>query len=90
VAPDAAALRFLAGGAGAGVAPDAAAGPAAWAELGVHHTASGNPMRFSTGRIAIRPDDAWREAMPRTQRRAVTALTLPLLARYGYLRQHPA
>lgn len=55
-----------------------------WAELGVSHTASGNPMRFATGRTTIRADDRWRTAMPASQRRTVTALTLPLLVRYGY------
>jgi Sulfotransferase family len=58
-----------------------------WAELHVAHTASGNPMRFLTGKIAIRRDDRWRTAMPSAQRRTVTALTLPLLARYGYARR---
>ncbi len=57
-----------------------------WADLGAAHSASGNPFRFTTGRIPIRLDDEWRTAMPTAQRRAVTALTLPLLARYGYLR----
>ena len=42
------------------------------------------PMRFTTGRIRIRRDEQWRAALPPGQRRAVTALTLPLLARYGY------
>jgi hypothetical protein len=56
------------------------------AELGVTHTASGNPMRFSAGRIVIRRDDTWRDVMPRRDRRLVSALTLPSLARYGYLR----
>jgi Sulfotransferase family len=56
-----------------------------WADLGVAHTASGNPMRFTTGRIPIRPDDAWRTAMLPRKRRVVTTLTLPLLGRYGYL-----
>ena len=55
-----------------------------WADLHAAHTASGNPMRFATGRVAIRTDDRWRTAMPAAQRRSVTALTLPLLARYGY------
>jgi Sulfotransferase domain len=55
-----------------------------WAELGAAHTASGNPMRFETGKVTIRGDERWRTAMPTAQRRAVTALTLPLLARYGY------
>ncbi len=55
-----------------------------WADLPASHTVSGNPMRFSTGRIRIRRDEQWRAALPAGQRRAVTALTLPLLARYGY------
>jgi Sulfotransferase family len=48
------------------------------------HTVSGNPMRFSGERMVIRSDERWRTAMPRSQRRAVTALTFPLLAHYGY------
>jgi hypothetical protein len=62
---------------------------ACWADLGAAHTASGNPMRFATGKVIIRTDDQWRTAMPAGQRRTVTALTLPLLARYGYLRATP-
>ena len=42
-------------------------------------------MRFATGRVAIRRDERWRAGLPAAQRRAVTALTLPLLAGYGYL-----
>ena len=57
-----------------------------WAKLSTAHTASGNPMRFATGRIPIRQDENWRIAMPAGQRRMVTALTLPLLSRYGYAR----
>lgn len=57
-----------------------------WVDLTPSHTASGNPMRFRTGRIALRQDDEWRSAMPAGQRRLVTALTFPLLARYRYLR----
>ena len=44
-------------------------GSTSWAELGAAHTASGNPMRFATGRIPIRMDDRWRAAMPSAQRR---------------------
>ncbi len=57
-----------------------------WAELGQSHTAAGNPMRFTSGKIEIRADNRWRTAMPHSQRRAVTALTLPLLSHYGYVR----
>ena len=49
------------------------------------HTASGNPMRFATGRVSILGDERWRAGMPGSHRRTVTAMTLPLLARYGYL-----
>ena len=62
-------------------------GGASYAELTEAHTASGNPMRFATGRVPIKGDDRWRGAMPGRQRRTVTALTLPLLSRYGYLRR---
>jgi hypothetical protein len=44
-------------------------------------------MRFATGRIPIRADDEWRTAMSGAQRKTVAALTLPLLAHYGYLRR---
>jgi hypothetical protein len=55
------------------------------ATLTVAHTASGNPMRFVTGKIALRRDEAWRSALPAADRRLVTSLTLPLLLRYGYV-----
>ncbi len=58
-----------------------------WADLGVAHIPSGNPMRFRAGRTPIRMDDEWRTAMSATDRRTVTALTLPLLRHYGYLGQ---
>jgi hypothetical protein len=60
-------------------------GTSCWADLGGAHTVSGNPMRFSTGKIAIRGDERWRSAMPKADKRAVTALTFPLLAGYGYM-----
>jgi hypothetical protein len=56
-----------------------------WADLRVSHVASGNRMSFRTGRIPIRLDDEWRASMSSTDRRTVTALTLPLLGQYGYL-----
>jgi hypothetical protein len=54
------------------------------AELGTHHTVSGNPLRFHAGPIEIRADERWREAMPQADRRIVTALTAPLWPLYGY------
>ena len=43
-------------------------------------------MRFAHGRQRVRVDDAWRNGMARPTRRAVTAVTWPLLLTYGYLR----
>lgn len=57
-----------------------------WADMAAAHTVSGNPMRFTAGRVPIRRDVRWQTAMPATQRRMVTALTLPLMAHYGYAR----
>jgi UDP-N-acetylglucosamine transferase subunit ALG13 len=54
-------------------------------ELVTDHTVAGNPMRFTTGRLELRVDEAWRAALPPRHRRTVTALTAPLLLRYGYL-----
>ncbi len=54
------------------------------ADLTASHTVAGNPMRFRTGRIEVRRDDAWRRQLPRRQQRMISALTAPLLSRYGY------
>lgn len=70
----------------AGVDPDLSFMTDTGADLGPTHTAGGNPMRFSTGRIEFRRDDAWRSQLNADARAVVTTLTLPLLARYGYLR----
>ncbi|WP_433350806.1 sulfotransferase family protein [Microtetraspora malaysiensis] len=49
--------------------------------LGVAHTVSGNPMRFVVGRV---PFSERRVTLPLGRRLLVTALTWPLLLRYGY------
>jgi hypothetical protein len=54
------------------------------ATLGTAHTVDGNPMRFSEGPVQVRLDDTWRQRLPDRQRLEVTALTAPLLLRYGY------
>jgi hypothetical protein len=71
----------------AGLPPD----PAALGFLGTGtarlrpcHSAAGNPMRFATGEVELRCDDAWRRELPGPQRRLVGALTAPLLGAYGY------
>ncbi len=53
-------------------------------ELGPNHTVAGNPLRFQRGDLPIRPDDEWRARLGRGSRRVVTALTWPLLLRYGF------
>lgn len=52
--------------------------------LGPGHSAAGNPMRFATGTVPLRPDDVWRRDLPAGHRRLVAALCAPLLASYGY------
>jgi hypothetical protein len=39
-----------------------------------------------SGPLTVRLDDAWRTELPTGSRRLVSALTAPLLARYGYPR----
>ncbi|WP_435827208.1 sulfotransferase [Actinoplanes philippinensis] len=54
------------------------------ADLRAGHSAAGNPMRFTVGRLPLRRDDAWVSALPRAQRRLVGAVCGPLLRAYGY------
>jgi hypothetical protein len=53
-------------------------------KLGISHTVSGNPNRFDTGAVQLKADRAWTQKMSAREKRLVTALTLPLLARYHY------
>ena len=74
----------------AGLSPDLSSGDAPFLDeatvvLSPSHTVAGNPMRFRTGPVALRRDDAWRARLPRARRLLVSALTAPLLAHYGYL-----
>ena len=50
--------------------------------LGLNHTVSGNPMRFTSGEIEVRSDQRWRSAMPRIQRILVGVLTFPVRISY--------
>ncbi|MQA93429.1 MAG: sulfotransferase [Streptosporangiales bacterium] len=54
------------------------------ARLTPTHTVSGNPMRFRTGELAVRADEAWRTAPGAARRALVSLLTLPLRRRYDY------
>src|SRR5581483_9155481 len=49
--------------------------------LGPQHLAAGNPMRFDRGEVELKADEEWRDHRTPV---AVTALTAPLLLRYGY------
>jgi hypothetical protein len=48
------------------------------------HTVSGNPRRFHSGLMEVRPDDEWRDHLSAGRMVGATALALPLLRRYGY------
>jgi hypothetical protein len=52
--------------------------------LSPSHGLSGNPGRFRSGALPLRRDDGWLTAMPAASKAVVTALTLPLLKKYGY------
>ncbi|MGW8268666.1 MAG: sulfotransferase [Longimicrobiales bacterium] len=49
-----------------------------------NHTAMGNASRFKIGEVELRSDAEWLEAQNPGSRWLVTALTYPLLRRYGY------
>jgi hypothetical protein len=53
--------------------------------LGPSHGVAGSRTRFTTGRIDLELDDAWRSTLPPAARRVVTAVTLPQLVGYGYV-----
>lgn len=54
------------------------------AKLLTNHTVAGNPNRLETGSIRVRVDTAWRHDLTALQRLQVTAMTWPLLVRYGF------
>lgn len=53
-------------------------------EFGVNHNIGGNPNRFKTGTVELRPDREWITKIRSRDRRMVTSLSIPLLNRYGY------
>lgn len=48
------------------------------------HGVGGNPSKFSLGDVAISPDEEWRTSMPALDRWLATAVSAPMLGRYGY------
>ncbi len=53
-------------------------------QLGVTHTVAGNPGRHEGGDVQIRSDSEWVRALGTREFLVVTAMTWPLLLRYGY------
>ncbi len=47
------------------------------ARFGFDHTVSGNPVRFDSGSVNVKPDEEWRRRMPHAARALVSAVTLP-------------
>ena len=58
--------------------------------LGASHGISGNPSRFTAGRVELRQDVGWQSGLSRRARRSVTTLTFPQLVQYGYIRRRKA
>lgn len=54
-------------------------------ELERGHSIGGNRMRFKSGPLVIRADEAWRAEMPKRQQRIVKALTFPVRSTFGYI-----
>lgn len=54
--------------------------------LCANHTVGGNPNRFRTGTVNLRSDEEWKSRMKRSDKALVTALSWPLLLKYGYLK----
>lgn len=48
------------------------------------HAVAGNEVRLKHGDVRLRLDDEWELKMPAVSRALVTAMTLPLLSRYGF------
>ncbi len=50
----------------------------------INHTVSGNPVRHQDGPLKVQPDVEWLRGLTHRDRWLVTAMTFPLLLRYGY------
>ena len=53
-------------------------------KLSVHHTVSGNPIRFNTGTVDLREDNRWLDGLSSFDRAVTTTLTLPQMLAYRY------
>jgi hypothetical protein len=57
--------------------------------LSGNHSVSGNPDRLTRGSIQVRLDRGWLDEMPLRSRLATTAVSAPLMLRYGYAPGRP-
>jgi len=48
------------------------------------HTAAGNPVRFDSGEVEIKPDMAWRKGLDNRIKAYIKCLTWPYFFKYGY------
>lgn len=53
------------------------------------HSLSGNPVRFTPGKISLKLDDEWRSKMPWFGRLLVELFNWPFLLAYGYWKERP-
>lgn len=67
-----------------GLDPPPMVGPSRCVELLEDHTVAGNPMRFQTGAIELKPDQRWQRELRPVRRRIVTITTWPLRKKYSY------
>ncbi|WBB95325.1 MULTISPECIES: sulfotransferase [unclassified Solwaraspora] len=58
--------------------------------LAATHSVAGNPARHRTGAVPVSDDAEWVRALPGRSFAVVTAVTLPLLRRFGYPVRRPA
>ncbi len=54
------------------------------ASVRVSHTVSGNPARFTHGKVRISADDEWTRQQPVRERVVSTVIAAPLIVRYAY------
>ncbi|RLJ70436.1 sulfotransferase family protein [Hydrogenivirga caldilitoris] len=54
--------------------------------LQTNHTVSGNPFRFKTGNVELKPDQSWQNSFPFYKKFIVTLLTYPYLKKFGYIK----
>ena len=64
--------------------PEPPVAPDGTVTLGENHIISGNRSRHRRGETTISLREEWQHGLPESHRAVVTALTLPLLLKYGY------